>query len=203
MDGPNERWIHTDLEQETISAIEMVREQLQQIHKDPYRWKWVILALHSAVQNFMLLALKGSNSLNVVRAKDAEAWSQAYNNDQPLPGLGKIDDFLDLYKKIKGNKMLIWSNSQKFVPKGQQGKSIKLLNSFRNEFIHFLPKSWSIEMSGLPAMSLDCVSVIDFLVSDSNNVLLNKEVRQHLKELLSTVRQSFTQLRDEYKAAPS
>lgn len=131
MNQPKGNWLYTDLEQEAISALEMVYEQLGHIQVDTYRWKWVIIALHNSVQNFMLLGLRGTNNVNVMKPKDARAWIQAYDNNTNLPA-GELDYFLELYKKIKGKQMLIWSNSQKFVPQGQHGRSIKRLNIYES-----------------------------------------------------------------------
>ena len=73
----------------------------------------------------------------------------------------KMDTFLNLYKKIRRHAIF----GYKFAPKAQQGKSIKRLNLFRNEFVHFMPKGWSIELSGMPNICLDCLDVIRALNS--------------------------------------
>lgn len=70
-----------------------------------------------------------------------------------------MDSFLNLYKKIKGNPIL----GYKFEPKRQQGRSVKKLNRLRNEFIHFMPRGWSIELSGLPCIFRDCLDVLSEL----------------------------------------
>ena len=195
----NEQWVQTDTKREAVSALEMVYEQLDHVQNDPHRWKWVILALHNAVQNFMILALRGTNNLNVMRESDAEAWLDAYNNNQQLLPSGKLLDFLDLYKKIKGDTMEIGLNSRRYVPKGQEGRSIKQLNRLRNAFIHYMPKIWLIELPGLPGIGLDCVRVIDFLVNDSQNILLEEEDRQELQQLLCDIENSLTLLSERYK----
>lgn len=67
--------------------------------------------------------------------------------------------------------MLIYTNSEKFVPNGSQGCSIKELNDLRNEFIHFVPKGWSLEVSELPRIFTDCLDFIEFLGWECGNVL--------------------------------
>jgi len=103
---------------------------------DPYRWKWAIIALHSGLQGMMVLGLQGSHGLNVLRPEDASRWLEAHERGGPYPDDLKLDDFLSLYKKVKGDKMLMYVHSQAFVPKGTQGGSVRLLNRLRNEFIH-------------------------------------------------------------------
>lgn len=55
----------------------------------------------------------------------------------------------------------------KFNPNRQQDASVKKLNYFRNEFIHFMPKGWSIEVSGMPRLCSDCLGVIKHLSEGS------------------------------------
>ena len=43
------------------------------------------------------------------------------------------------------------------------GSSIKKINKYRNEFVHFMPKGWTLEISGLPDMCKDCLDVINEL----------------------------------------
>lgn len=46
-----------------------------------------------------------------------------------------------------------------------QAKDISLLHQeFRNDFAHFIPKSWSIENAGLPRMILTAVDAVEMLM---------------------------------------
>jgi len=67
--------------------------------------------------------------------------------------------------------MGMYVNSRSFKPSGTQDRSIKKLNSLRNEFIHFVPKGWSLEVSGLPQIVDDCLDVIFFLGFECGNVI--------------------------------
>lgn len=48
-----------------VLDFEMFAEQLGLISRDPYRWKWVIISLHSGLQGLMVGVLKGSDKLGV------------------------------------------------------------------------------------------------------------------------------------------
>jgi hypothetical protein len=165
-----EDWLITDEAVETVSAFEVFAEEAQRLSSDPYRWKWAIISLHSGLQGIMVLALQGSHGLHVLREEDAERWLEAHDKGGPYPDDLKLDDFLSLYKKIKGDKMLKYIDSQKFVPKATQGGSVKLLNRLRNEYVHFTPRVWALDLEGLPTMALDCLSVAEFLARESHNV---------------------------------
>ena len=168
-------WLITDGAVETVSAFEVFAEEAQKLSTDPYRWKWAIIALHSGLQGIMVLTLQGSHRLHVLRAEDAKRWLDARERDGSYPSDLKLDDFLSLYKKIKSDKMLKYIGSRKFIPKGTQGSSVKLLNHLRNELIHFTPRVWALDLVGLPAMALDCLDVTDFLAWESHNFPLKED----------------------------
>jgi hypothetical protein len=165
-----ERWLRTNSFLETVSALETFTDELRLVGQDAYRWKWAILALHGALQGMMVLALQGSHGLHVLKEEDATRWLEAHAHGGPYPTDLKLDDFLGLYDKIKGDQMLMYSHSCKFRPQGTQGASIKQLNRLRNEFVHFTPRVWALELTGLPAICNDCLDIADFLARQSNNV---------------------------------
>ncbi len=166
-----ERWLQTDEVEETISALETTVESLRRARDDLYQWKWVILALHNSLQGFMILALRGSHGLHVLRPKDAKHWLEAHRKGGPYPADVKLDQFLNLYKKTKSDIMGMYVHSRRFVPNATQDKSIGKLNVLRNEFVHFAPKGWSLEVTGLPDICLDCLAIAEFLGWQSGNVL--------------------------------
>lgn len=165
-----EGYLITDASVETVSAFEVFAEELQRVSADPYRWKWVIIALHGGLQGMMVLALQGSSGLHTLRPDAATRWLEAHERGGPYPEDLKLDDFISLYKKIKSDLMIMYVHSQKFVPKGTQGPSVKLLNRLRNEYIHFTPRVWVLELAGLPKMAVDCLNLAEFLAWQSHNV---------------------------------
>jgi hypothetical protein len=191
-----EKWLITDESVETVSALEVFAEELLRVQQNPYRWKWVIVALHSGLQGMMVLALQSSHGLHVLRPEDASWWLEAHERGGPYPDDLKLDDFLNLYKKVKSDRMLMYDHSQKFHPKGTQGGSVKLLNRLRNEFVHFTPRVWALELEGLPAMSADCVEVAEFLAWQSHNVTWSdQDLVQRAKSAFQSAHTSLALLR--------
>ena len=197
-------WLSTTESVEAVSDFEMFSEQLRRVTADPHRWKWTIIALHSGVQGMMVLALKGSSGLNVLRREDKKRWLDSYSGDQSddsRPRDLKLAGFLTLYERIKGDEMLLYTDSQKFVPKGTQGSSIKKLNRLRNEFVHFTPKVWALEAGGLPAILSDCLEISEFLARESGNVVFaEQDLRERLKAAFESARKSLATLRAEQEA---
>jgi len=166
-----EHWLRTDEAQQAVLALQTANEQLPRVTANPHHWQWVIIGLHNALQGFMVLALRGTNGLNVLTDECAKEWLAAYERGDDKYPEPKLDKFLKLYKKIKSDRMKMYVNSQLFKPSGTQGRSIRKLNSLRNEFIHFVPKGWSLEVSGLPQIVDDCLAIISFLAFECGNVI--------------------------------
>jgi len=151
----SENWMRTDEREDILSSLKLFIDSQRTARDDDSYWKWSIISLHSAAQSTMAFHLSFGNDLLVMTQQDAEAWLTAHYNETTYPET-QMDGFLNLYKKIKSNPIL----GHRFEPKGQQGKSIKTLNRLRNEFIHFIPKGWSIELSGMLGIFLDCLDII-------------------------------------------
>ena len=171
-----EKWLRTDETLEAVSSLEMVAISLKNVENDLYQWKWSILALHNSLQGFMVLALRGGSGLNCLKDHIAIEWLRAYRAGDKLPK-EELDGFLNLYKKIKNpERMRFYVNSKPFNPSGTQGDSIKRLNRLRNEFVHFVPKGWSLEITGLPNIFLDCLHIIEFLGWKCGNIFWHEKM---------------------------
>jgi len=193
-----ENWLRTDEIQEAIISLEVVSIQLPKVSLDDHYWKWAIIGLHNALQGFMVLALQGSNYLNVLTDKCAREWLATYESgrkDYPEP---KLDGFLNLYKKIKSERMNIYTSSILFKPNDSQEQSVKKLHSLRNEFIHFVPKGWSLELSGLPQIFENCLDVIHFLAFECGNVFWHEIDEKRTREFISLVRSSINPIKEKY-----
>ena len=162
-------WLSTDLYEEVISGLHLAVENTRAAAEHPYPWKWVILGLHSALQAIMVLALQSSNGLRALKDDIAAKWMRAYRDGTSLPE-EKLDWFPSLYDKIKSEQMLFLITSKKYVPGPTHDHSVEKLNEMRNTFVHFLPKRWLLDVTGLPCICRDCLDVIEFLVWESGNV---------------------------------
>lgn len=195
-----DKWMMTDAFVETVSALEVFAEELQRVIGDPYRWKWAILSLHSSLQSMMVLALQSSHGLHVLRPDDVVRWLEAHEKGGPYPNDLKLDDFLSLYKKIKSDKMIMYVNSKKFKPLGTQGHSIRQLNRLRNEFVHFTPRVWALELEGLPEISQDGLDVAGFLAWHSGNIIWTKSgLAERTKAAFQSAWTSLPAIRQHYE----
>ncbi|MCK7518843.1 MAG: hypothetical protein MZV64_14495 [Ignavibacteriales bacterium] len=118
----------------------------------PQNWKWVIITLHSAIYGFAVSACKGMNSDSVITKTKS--------------GHERLIDFDEALKRCQDPTwMLVNINYEEFKFSSSQLKSIRKLHKvLRNNFEHFTPKSWSIELHYLPDMVYDCLEVIRLLI---------------------------------------
>jgi hypothetical protein len=106
----------------------------------------------------MVMTLAGSDGLAPLRDQIAEQWLAARATGTEYPK-EKLDGFLNLYEKLK-RKLA----NQGYSVKGTQDASVKKLNCWRNTFIHYLPMSNSIEVSGFPKICLDALNLTAAIV---------------------------------------
>lgn len=167
-------YLRTDQWIDAVFSLESSVHFSSRTENDPLWWKWLIVSVHATAQGFMVLALERGNSLAVMKPHIAEAWLKAYQNGTPFPD-EKMDFFLELYEKIKDASVPGYVGSKAFRPGTTHDKSMRKLNDFRNDFIHFMPKGWSIELAGLPRIARDCAEIAEFLAWDSGHILWHDE----------------------------
>lgn len=193
-----EEYLRTNEFDEVLSSMAMVSETAERAHESIYQWKWLIIALHNALQGLMVLALRNGNGLLCLKDRDAAAWLQAYREERDLPD-GQLDTFLNLYKKIKSDRLLFFSHSRSFPAEPHNDKAIKMLNHLRNEFIHFTPKGWSLQILGLPDMALHCLEVATFLANECGNIMWrDQESKQSFDQELPRAIEALTELQVVY-----
>ena len=191
-------YLRTDERQEAVRSLEWAELQSRPLFGDPYLWKWVFIALHNATQGFMVLALWNGNGLLTLTDKAAEKWLDAYNNGGQFP-VDKLDKFLNLYMKVKDKNNFHNYGASSFMPGSTHDKSFTQLNNFRNEFIHFTPKGWSLQLQGLPRICLDALDLIQFFGWESTAILWHE--RTHVvraKRALKRLRRTLTNLEAQY-----
>lgn len=153
----NGRWLETDERREAVKALEMTAKMLSLVRDDEYYWKWVIIGLHNALQALFVVAVSGSAGFGAIEPKQVGKWLRVYRSGKgEYPSL-KLMGFVPLYEKVKGSFRLS-------VPQDVD-KSLKRLNDFRNEFMHFTPKGWALELDGLPGLLRNSLRVVESLIS--------------------------------------
>jgi hypothetical protein len=156
----------TDTQKDVVESIEAALEYSHRVSADPHKWKWFVIALHSAVQGAMVLVLERGNGLQALKARSREQWLKAYEARKELPDV-ELNYFMELYQDIKTDAALPYVMSEKFFARKEHDSSMKKLNDLRNNWMHFTPKTWSIESLYVARTSQPVLEVLSFLLTRS------------------------------------
>jgi hypothetical protein len=197
---PRARYLRTNEHEEAVRSLEYAAVQASLITNDPYNWKWVLISMHNAVQGFMVLSLWNGNGLLSLRPDVAAKWLKANESGASYPAEW-LDSFLNLYRKVKDQTSFHVVGAGPFCATGTHDKSMERLNEFRNEFIHFTPKGWSLELAGLPSICLDALDLIQFFGWNSTAILWHKKSYvMRSKRAVKHLQKSLTSLSLDYSS---
>ena len=147
----------------------------------------------------MVLALQGTNALNVLTDKSARQWMEAYRKGSTQFAEPKLDWFPNLYEKIESNQMIMYSDSHPFQPAGTQEQSVNQLKDLRDIFVHFVPKQLILDVRSWPHIVSDITGIIEFLAFESGNITWHEEsAEQRVKTLCLLIRQQAHALNKHY-----
>lgn len=196
-------YLRTNEYEEAVRSLEFAELQAKMIASNEYYWKWVLIALHNAAQGFMVLALWNGNGLLAMSPKSAEKWLAAYEAEADFPK-DRLDRFLNLYAKVKDEGNFHHLESKAFRPSISHDVSFKHLNNFRNEFIHFTPRGWSLPLPGLSDMALDILNLIEHFGWQSSGILwYERALPVRAKWALRRLRRTLNALKEQYDGQPS
>jgi len=151
------KWIEFDEVENAIDNLEMIAHCLQFQNLDK-RWKWVIIAAHQALYGFAIAAIRGTDASHLI------------DKHNRLLGINEA------LERTKDKAALPWSHSIPLDITPDEEQAIKkLIKEFRNNFEHFRPQLWLIEVSGMPNIIGHIMRVIKFLALESNCITYVEE----------------------------
>lgn len=126
---------------EESNALDYLEKAVGFIQTAPHagiNWKWVILSLHAALYGFMICTLKGTNPDNVCTISKA--------------GHKKLINFTEALKRCQQSEWMSISGFTNVLTLTDEDKlALKIIHDdFRNQFLHYRPTMWSIEVTGMP-----------------------------------------------------
>ena len=157
MNSSTELWVRTDEAEDVAASIRHALRSLSVVEADDQEWKWVALALHSALQGACVCHLVTTASpMGAVTERNAKEWSGYFEASRIDPNLDAPDTYLmtlpDLLKAIRKPRSAGDSSNAEGVSLSDvEFEWLKRFHdTIRNQFIHFAPMGWSIEVSGIP-----------------------------------------------------
>lgn len=123
---------------------------------DPQAWKWGILALHSALQGACVCHLTTTASpVGAVTKQNEKDWISFFEESRSNPNLTppetKLMSLPDLLKAARkpGSSGGFSDSAPISISDRELAWLGRIHSDIRNQFVHFAPRVWSIEVSGV------------------------------------------------------
>jgi hypothetical protein len=170
------KYYRTDEKENAIDFLETAAAFYSGNHR--HKWKWLTISLHGALYGFAVLAIQGTNPDRVVQQDGRKASKQTKKKLITLwEALERCESEADMLQYAHSCRLKISADERLAIN--------NLSDGFRNNFEHFMPKLWSIEVSGFPAIANHVCRVIRFLALESGNVFLNPRQRNKVVRALN------------------
>lgn len=155
-------YVSTDERNDFLASLEMMDLALTHCGDNPNLWKWVVIALHSAVQGAAVCHLSDTAQLGALSSKSQKVWLEWYNGGMKgaMPKI-HLEAPVTLLKKVKaGRSGSSLSFTERVAVTDDQLNDFKLLNDLRINFSHFKPAGWSLEISGMRRIVKSQIKII-------------------------------------------
>jgi hypothetical protein len=167
------KWLKLTEETNALDYLERAGQFITEADTNPTAWKWVVLALHGALYGFAIAACKGTNYETVIR-KTKKGAEHLISLDEALTRCTDPALMGTVYGALALN-----------LTDSQQDSIRRLKKTLRNNFEHYVPRAWSIELHGLPQISMDILDVISYLAVDTFRYQhLSQSQRRRVKSIV-------------------
>ena len=155
-------WFETDVGPHFIDCLSQCENQIASLEKCSRNWPWVFVALASFLQAACVLYLDERDSMGVdaLSDKDRKRKIASLQHDYTGEPIGNL-------KLANPKTLLSRVRKQSRIPILDKKKHrLARVFSLRNEFMHFTPKGFSLELSGaVDLCEISFQSVIE-IISD-------------------------------------
>ncbi len=150
-------FVETDEAQDVAGSVRHALRCWRFVGDDPHEWKWLILALHGALQGACVCHLvTTATPLGAVQKRNAVEWHKYYDqsltNPPSTPPRTELMALPDLLKAVRKPNSSGGGLSDKHVSINDTELIwlIAIHREFRNQFVHFSPTGWQFDVSGMP-----------------------------------------------------
>lgn len=155
-----QNWVRMDEAEDVAGSIRQVLRAATFVNAVSQTWKWVVLALHSALQGACVCHLTTTMApVGAVTERNAGEWLTYFEASHTNPNLRPPKTHLmglpDLLLAVRQPN----SAGDSSYPDGVEISDSELYwlghlhKNMRNQFVHFEPMGWSIEVSGTPEIA--------------------------------------------------
>lgn len=164
--------LRIDEKENAIDSLEMSLSFLKKTKENKFYWKWVIIAIYNALYGFMVCALTQGNPDNVLKG------SNSY-----------LISFKDALERIQKKEYLGCFGVKPIILDQKDKKDMEILQKIlRNNFEHFSPKAWIIELSGMSIIMNTGLKIIKDLCNLGIMFTFNEDQLKHIKKLSNEIK---------------
>jgi hypothetical protein len=182
------QYLRFDEMEDVLASLDLLALVVPLVNKQPSYWKWVILAAHAALQGAIVSALLDSTGISVLDKKSAREMLSWINTQDGEPPEERLADFNTLLARCRRASCM--DGRPLKLSHLQRNDIQRLHKDFRNNFAHFKPKGWSIEVVGLPRIVRAAVDAIEMLIDHPRvQRKLDGRKKRRLASRLKAIRQ--------------
>jgi hypothetical protein len=190
----DDRWVRTDEAEDVAASVRHALRSWAATGQDPQTWKWVALALHSALQGACVChVVTTAAPVGAVTDKNAGEWLAYFEASRGDPSVPPPKTFLlslpDLLKAVRKANSAGRGVSTPIAVSSSELVWLRRFNDeIRNQFVHFEPQGWLIEVSGMPQLA-GLVSRIISDISDAGWAFRHKRIewQNHFRQDLGAL----------------
>jgi len=196
MDLPD--YLRVDEREDAISALEHAAYTLGALAQQPLSWKWLIIALHNALQGALVCTLSGTDGAGALSRKSMKEMWEWFESSRANPNAPIPREWLappeELYARAKDPNYMSEFGGQPLKCTTEQDEDMCRLNALRRGFMHFTPKGWSIETAGLPRIALNTLVIVETLLLShpANTFRLKPEQAQRTTQAIEALRRQLS-----------
>lgn len=180
-------FLHFDEIEDVLSSLDLLALVSPLADKQPSYWKWAIIAAHAGLQGAMVCALRDTSGVSVLDKKSAREMMKWFDTRKGEPPEERLADFSTLLARCRKSSCM--DGQPLKLSRAQADDIARLHKRFRNNFAHFVPKSWSIEKAGLPRIVRAALDAIENLMRHSRVLYkLSGNKKRRLAQRLKTIR---------------
>ena len=183
-----ELWIQTDAAEDVAGSLRHLLRCRDIAPSDQQAWKWIALSLHSAIQGAWVCHLfTTAGPIGAVTKRNKVEWLAYFEEGRSNPNTIRPQTYLmalpDLLKAIrKPESEGDGSNVGGVMLSDEELTSLNQFHeSIRNQFVHFEPLGWSLEVSGIPELA-QLIARLIFEIIEAGWAFRHK--KEHWKQFL-------------------
>ncbi len=190
-------YIHLTPLRMAILHVDRIASSVAKVETSNENWWHIITDADNALTCLLVSYLSGSMQIGALEKKCRDLWherldSSPSNPTQPVdkstsPIPERIANLGELLERASDRNYGYASHSGALQLSNQEMKDVLRLHDFRNDIAHVKPRSWSLEVVGLPRILLVVMKAITLLFENSQEKIHLKEAEvSRMESLMST-----------------